>query len=108
VDTAAASLDNVVALTDKICAEGQLSQGPALLERKRAIMLRAFELTAAQIEHDAAEIEKTAIIGEHPIKKRYEMLHTSEALRVASGWIRGVLIGEEPSNSPQEPTPHAS
>lgn len=107
MDTAASAVsadpvcDNVVALTDDIMRDGPAAQTE--LERKRKIMLRAFELTAGQMEHDAAQIETSAFVAEHPLKQRYEMLHTSESLRIAAGWLRGALL---PPAQPLDPTQH--
>lgn len=100
METEAASPENVVqfndvpSLTDKIMKDG--SQASAEMEQKRKIAFRAFEITCRQLEQDAAKIEQSAIIDDHPMKKRHEMMRTAEALRVATGWITGALL---PSNT---------
>lgn len=68
-------------MVDKVMDSG------AELERKRAILFRAFELSAGQLARDAEQIEANAIVNELPIKKRHEMMSTASSLRVASGWL---------------------
>lgn len=91
METAASeNRDNVVPLTDTIMRDGPAAATE--LERKRAILFRAFRLTADQLEHDAAEMEKHAILDELPIQRRHEIMRTAEALRVAQSWIMGALV----------------
>ncbi len=103
MDTAARQAEpapsNVLPLTGTIMRDGPAASTE--LERKRAIIFRAFELTATQLENDAEKIETNAIIGEHPIKRRYEMLHTSESLRVAASWLRGALLPQPTPDTAQ-------
>src|SRR5262245_44966253 len=58
---------------------------PTGMQDKRAIMFRAFELTAGQIEHDATELTLRAVM--HPeldTVKREHMIHTAFMLRETS------------------------
>ena len=62
------------------------------LERKRMITFRALELAAKQLEHDALEMEKAAIVGEHPIQRRHELMDQARALRMSQSWIVNGLL----------------
>jgi hypothetical protein len=94
METAAASPENVLPLTDTIMREG--ASAAADLERKRNILFRAFEVTARQLERDAEEMEKRFILGEMPMQDRYKMMHTAEALRVSASWITNALLPQPP------------
>lgn len=89
METAASNPDNVVALTEQIVRDGPSAM--VELERKRKIVFRAFEISTEQMENDATEIEKAAILGEHPMKKRHEMMRTAEALRIAAAWLSTLI-----------------
>lgn len=99
MDNAAASAENIVPLTDRIMEAGESAQAAQAnpenareMERKRAILFRAFEITASQLERDAARMEEQAIVSDMPIKKRHEVMRTAEALRIATSWIQGALL----------------
>lgn len=79
---------NVVQLTDHI-----MENAPTELDRKRAIMFRAFELTAGQLEHDATELTTKAVMApDPPMVQREHMVHTAYHLREAAAWIRTMLL----------------
>jgi hypothetical protein len=84
---------NVIDLTDQIVENGEKSVPE--LEKKRAIMLRAFALTAGQLEHDALKLEEGAIVGNYEIKRRHEMMTTAKSLREAVGWLQALVTPVE-------------
>jgi hypothetical protein len=97
-----ASPENVVALTEQIMAEGP--KALTELEGKRAIMFRAFELTAGQLEHDASELAmRSVMVPDLPMIQRQHMMHTSYYLQEAAAWIKTMLL-PQPA---EEPKPNA-
>jgi hypothetical protein len=102
-------MDNVIDLTNQTASGLNIEEAePAKvadnicstveLEKKRAIMMRAFALTSGQLEHDALKLEEQAIVGNYEIKRRHELMTTAKALREAVGWIQTLVT---PQASPQ-------
>lgn len=84
-------MDNVIDLTNQIVDEGKAKGSAEDLEKKRAIMLRAFTLVSGQLEHDALKLEEGAIVGNYEIKRRHEMMDTAKSLRVTVGWLQTLV-----------------
>jgi len=82
----------VVQLTDAIMAGGQKSADE--LERNRKITLRAFEITKLQLEKDAERMESAAIMGEHPLQRRHELMDQARAMRLTTGWLDSLMMQE--------------
>lgn len=88
---------NVVALTDKTIKEGGNPPAQAELERKRHIAMRAFQITAQQIEADALKFEEGAILGNHDIMKRHQMMDQARAFRMTSAWLMEMAQEAKPA-----------
>lgn len=86
--------ENIVPITDKIMQDGP--KAAADLEQKRRIAMKAFEITMKQLEADAGRMEQSAILGEHDMKTRHQMMNTAEALRVAGAWLQSLMPQVEP------------
>lgn len=98
---AQAAETNIVALTDKIIKEGGSPTAQAELERKRHIAMRAFQITAQQIEADALKFEESAIVGNHDIMKRHQMMDQARAFRITASWLMN--MAEEAQPTPATP-----
>jgi len=92
IDTTA---DNIVPLAENIIKNGEETKAVAELERARQITLRAFDITAKQLEKDALRFEEQAIVGEVPIQRRHELMDHARALRVACGWLQMLVTPEQ-------------
>jgi hypothetical protein len=92
--------DKVVQLTDQIMANGPAALTE--LDRKRAIMFRAFELTAGQLDHDATELTTKAVMHpDAPMIQREHMIATAYHLREAAGWIKTMLLPQPAETKPE-------
>ena len=69
------------------------------IDKKRQILQRAMEICYQSLEHDAMMLEKAAIVGEHPILKRHDLMEMANHLRKTLVWISG------PQACPQDPMP---
>lgn len=83
-----------------VTMDGQpLAEAPAVLEmeQKRKVFQRAAEIILHSLERDALNLEKAAILGEHTIQRRHELMDTARCLRVCMTWMAG------PQANPAEP-----
>ncbi len=94
--------DNVVKMTEKIIADAPESL--AELERKKAIVMRAFEITKTHLERDANKIMEGAIVNELPPKQRIERILTAHVLFQAAAWIDQAYLNRDPETQ-QAPEP---
>jgi hypothetical protein len=79
--------DNIVSLTDTICDKNQSSAGE--LEQKRKIAQRVNEIIVQRLERDALHLEESAIVGDHTIAKRHQLMDLARCLRTTVTWIAG-------------------
>lgn len=93
---------NVVALTDAIVKEGESSATE--LERKRHIVVRAHQITISQLQSDAQKMMESAIVSEHPLEKRLQIMDQARALFMTIGWLQGLVGAESPKSEVQSPT----
>jgi hypothetical protein len=85
----AAPPENIVSLTE----------GAQELTKKRAIVQRAFEISRTQLERDALKMEESAIVGEHTLERRHELMDLARALRMSGAWLQQ-LVQPEPKPEP--------
>lgn len=98
--------DNVVKMTEKIIADAPESL--AELERKKAIVMRAFEITKNHFERDANSILQSAIVSEIPPKDRIGRVLTSHMLFQAAAWIDQAYLNRDPQPAPPTIVPDAA
>jgi hypothetical protein len=77
--------DNIVSLTDAICDQS----GAGELEQKRRIAQRVNEIIVQRLERDALQLEESAIVGDHTIAKRHQLMDLARCLRTTVNWIAG-------------------
>jgi hypothetical protein len=85
------NIDNVVKLPTAEPGDQFTSKAGLELEARRKALFRAFELTGKQLDVDALAMEKAAIIGEHPIQRRHEIMDTARCLRITQSWLAGLI-----------------
>lgn len=85
---------NVVTMDGKPLGENAAVQE---LEQKRKILQRASEIVFQSLEQDALTLEKAAIVGEHTIQRRHELMDTARCIRITLTWMAG------PQANPAEP-----
>jgi hypothetical protein len=83
---------NVVSLTDAICEQSSAGE----LEQRRRIAERVNEIIVQRLERDALKLEESAIVGDHTIAKRHQLMDLSRCLRTTVTWIAGPA---EPTHS---------
>lgn len=89
-----------------ITMDGQPLPTPSTteLEQKRKVMQRAAEIIFGSFERDSLKLEKTAMLGEHTIQRRHELMDTARCLRVAMTWMMGPQANPvDPIESKTEP-----
>jgi hypothetical protein len=77
--------DNIVSLTDAICDRSSAGE----LEQKRRIAQRVNEIIVQRLERDALHLEESAIVGDHTIAKRHQLMDLARCLRTTVTWIAG-------------------
>lgn len=83
--------ENVVNLNPPEPGEKFTSKAGVELEHRRKVLFRAFEVTGKQLDRDALEMEKSAIVGEHNIQRRHELMDTARCLRVTQTWLDSLI-----------------
>lgn len=96
-ETAAKMDDNIIQLGE--AKANPDSKAMQEIEGKRKIFQRVNEIMLSSLEQDALRLEKSAIVGEHPIDRRHALMDTARCIRVTMTWIAG------PQENPADPVP---
>jgi hypothetical protein len=68
----------------------------AELQQRRAVFVRSAQIIIKQLEHDALKMEESAIVDEHPIQRRHELMDLAKGIRQTTVWLTGLLTVETP------------